>query len=148
MAKSVIGELLSIKSKSGDNMLRPGDVVAWAGAHPKSALYSKFEWDDTKAGHEWRLQQARQLIRLHVVAEDGTPKLVNLRIDRPKGGGYRSLADVMNDEDLRTAMLSDCVADLKRVQARYSHIKDMIRGVERETHRLEKLVEQRKAKAA
>jgi hypothetical protein len=146
MAKSVVGELLAIKGKK--EMLHPAEVVEWAQVHPQSALYSKFEWDDTKAGREWRLQQARQLIRLHVVTEDGAPKMVNLRIDRSRGGGYRDLKDVMNDEDLRTAMLSDCVADLRRVQARYSLIKDMMKGLGRETEKLERLVEQRKGKKA
>lgn len=148
MAKSVTGELLALQSKSADGMLHPADVVTWAAAHPKSALHPKFEWDDSKAGHEWRLQQARSLIRLHVVTEDGTPKLVNLRVDRAKGGGYRSIKDVMNDEDLRTAMLSDCVSDLKRVQSRYSFIKNMMKGLDRETERLEKMLEQRKRKQA
>jgi hypothetical protein len=148
MAKSVTGELLAIQSRSKDSMLHPSEVVSWAAEHPKSALYPKFEWDDSRAGHEWRLQQARSLIRLHVVTEDGTPKLVNLRIDRSKGGGYREIKDVMNDEDLRTAMLADCVADIKRVQARYSFIKNMMRGLDRETEKLERLLEQRKKKNA
>lgn len=146
--KSVIGELLAIKGRSQDGMLHPAEVVEWAGGHPKSALYSKFEWDDSRAGREWRLQQARQLIRIHVVSEDGTPKLVNLRIDRSKGGGYREVRDVMDSEELRTAMLSDCVSDLRRVQSRYAQINDMMKGIGRETDRLEKMIEQRKGKKA
>jgi len=36
-------------------------------AHPSSVFHGEFEWDDTKAGHRYRLEQASHLIRqIHV----------------------------------------------------------------------------------
>jgi len=54
--------------------LRPSQVVAEAKAKA-SPLHGEFEWDDDKAGHKYRLMQARTLIRVVVpVVEqaDGT----------------------------------------------------------------------------
>jgi hypothetical protein len=38
-------------------------VVVDAAREPSHPLHSRFEWDDTIAGHQYRLQQARELIR-------------------------------------------------------------------------------------
>ena len=44
-----------------DNALHAEDVVA-AARDPLSPLHSKFQWDDSKAAHRYRLWQARQII--------------------------------------------------------------------------------------
>lgn len=46
--------------------LRSSTVVE-AARDKRSPLHDYFEWDDHKAGHEYRLQQARKLMRLHVI---------------------------------------------------------------------------------
>lgn len=48
--------------KKAGKVLRPEDIIADA-RNPKSPLHDAFEWDDTKAAHAYRLQQARRLIR-------------------------------------------------------------------------------------
>ena len=53
--------------ESNDNRLEPEGVVADA-ADPDSPLHDAFVWDDTKAAQEYRLTQARELIR-HVRIE-------------------------------------------------------------------------------
>jgi len=42
--------------------LRPVDLVEEA-TDPDHALHDRFEWDDRRAAHEYRLDQAAQLIR-------------------------------------------------------------------------------------
>ena len=74
---------------------------------PKTALHSRFEWDDSKAGHDWRLYQARQIIRLSVLVldnvRDPVRAWVSMKDDRVKaGGGYRSIGDVMSDEEFNS----------------------------------------------
>lgn len=48
--------------EDSEGRLTPEGVVK-AAARADSPLHSHFEWDDSKAGHAYRLQQARQLIR-------------------------------------------------------------------------------------
>jgi hypothetical protein len=42
-----------------DGLLNPAGVVEWAAANPESALHRQFEWNDTAAAAQWRLDQAR-----------------------------------------------------------------------------------------
>ena len=93
-----------------NGMLKPEDVVAFA-TDPNTALHSHFEWDDTEAAREYRLVQARTVIRLivTVIGEDPVPMrtYVSLPSDRVVGGGYRALQDVVNDESRRQRS-NDC----------------------------------------
>lgn len=113
-------ELLAIKGE--EQMLAPDKVVEWAEANPASALHSKFEWDDVIAAKEHRLNQARALIRLHVVLDDGSPRLVSLSFDRARGGGYRDMSDVLASRDLTSILLRDALAELERVKRRYARV--------------------------
>jgi hypothetical protein len=87
-------------------------------------LHAELEWDDTIAGHNWRLFQVRRLILIHVRTEEGVKQIVSRTIDRTKGGGYRHLDAVMAAPDLRSVLLKDaldeydllsCVAGLSGV---------------------------------
>lgn len=113
-------ELEAIKGE--EPMLHAGDVVEWARERPSSALHGQFEWDDSKAAHEHRLEQARRLIRLHVVTEAGEPKLVSLTYDRARGGGYRDLSAVARSKDLSELLLRDALSELKRVRDKYKRV--------------------------
>lgn len=53
--------------------LRPSEVVDAAKAKD-SPLHDSFEWDNRKAGHEYRLIQARHLIRVAVIEAPGAAK--------------------------------------------------------------------------
>lgn len=59
-ADAVAARLLEISNR--DNGLTPQSVVDDA-RRKSSPLHDCFEWDDTEAAKEWRLQQARNLIR-------------------------------------------------------------------------------------
>ena len=58
MNKKVINEILEVKKKKG---LTAKSVVEKA-KNKTSAMHKLFEWDNTKAGEAWRIQQARVLI--------------------------------------------------------------------------------------
>ena len=122
---SIKTELLQIQSANKNQVLFPLSVVKWAKAHPKSALHSRLEWDDEKAGHEYRLWQVRQLIKIYVVLEDGSPQIVSLSFDRKGDGGYRSVSDVLTNRQLSEIMLQDALAELQRVEARYQHVREL-----------------------
>lgn len=122
---SIKDELLALKQASDDGLLHADLVVDWAEANPASSLHAQFQWDDVIAAREFRIYQARRLIQLHVVAEDGSPQMVSLSFDRTKGGGYRSLSDVLQSRDLSDIMLADALAELERVQKRYERVKEL-----------------------
>jgi hypothetical protein len=134
----VTRELLRIQAMNG--LLRPADVVAEA-SQPGSPLHDYFEWDDGEAGHQWRLQQARQLIRVTVeVLPYEEPRyqvraFVSLTPDRQlEGGGYRVMAEVLATPSERAQLLADALDELNRLKARYfqlSELEGIFRAIER-----------------
>lgn len=86
-----------------------GDLSAEAvvkSAEPKaSPLHDVFEWNDAKAGHEYRLQQANSLMRAIVVTvtSEGAPHTEPLKVSvkrEPRGGGAAA-AKVISEEELQ-----------------------------------------------
>lgn len=80
------GEELERIRKNQRGKLTPDDVVAIASQG--GPLHSAFEWDDGVAGHQYRLGQARRLIRAVrvIVNGDTAPMFVHVEID--KGDRY------------------------------------------------------------
>lgn len=59
--------------------VKPQDIVKDA-TNPQSPYHKFFEWDDTKAGPKFRLQQARQLLQhLRVIYHDAEGNAVSVR---------------------------------------------------------------------
>ncbi len=122
--------------------LRPSDVVA-AAAHTKSPLHGEFEWDDSTAGHEYRLMQARKLIRMSVTVVnrgDGdtvtdryvhippiTPDLEN---PRSREGVYLRMSAVVRNDDLFARALSALVANLNRARQAAQELRDAAEGTD------------------
>lgn len=125
MSKKIKAELMAIQSASRDKMLHPANIVAWAKRNQKSALHRQFEWNNSKAAERYRLWQARQIIQVNVVTEDGRPQLVSLSFDRLGSGGYRSISDVVSDRELSEIMFNDALAELNRVQARFHRVREL-----------------------
>ena len=70
-------ELQELYDSSGS--LRPSAVLEVA-RKKTSALHARFEWDDKKAGHQHRLEQARSLIRCTTIVYEGKPdKMIHVR---------------------------------------------------------------------
>lgn len=118
-------ELAQIERDNG-GLLRPEDVVEFA-KNPKTALHSKFEWDDTKAGHAYRLEQARGIIRVVITYEPGTDappirKWVSLASDRKAGNGYREVGTVMADEAKRNELLSEARREMRHFRKKYESL--------------------------
>lgn len=119
-----------LKRLTKDGVIQPADVVK-AASNPKSAMHHLFTWDDSKAAHEYRLYQARQILRTYVVVEDAPTKttvraFVSLRPDRHKeGGGYRHIADVLSDEQLYQQMLRDSLQEIRGLQVKYQRIREL-----------------------
>lgn len=120
---TIKAELLGLQNQDG--MIIPDAAVDWAKANPASALHGALEWDDGKAGHQWRVWQVRRLVAVHLVDDAGERKFFSLSIDRAEKGGYRDLDDIARAPDLAAIMLKDAAAELKRVRKKYERVKGL-----------------------
>lgn len=123
-------ELEFVRSQH-DGVLRPEDVVEFA-RNERTALHGDFQWDDTAAAQQFRVWQARQVIRLTITVVDSPagkhsiPMYVSLVTDRQKpGGGYRPLVDVMSSVDMRDELLRQALNELKTVKKKYQQLQEL-----------------------
>lgn len=123
---TIIEELEKIR-EANDGILLPSEVVEFA-KDPETALHSRFTWDDSKAAHEYRLWQAREVIRVLVRVVPGVKStvraFVSLAQDR-KAGGYRSIEDVMIDPPMRESLLDQAKRELASFRRRYKDLKEL-----------------------
>jgi len=128
MKNKIVTELKKI-AKANGGLLQPNAVVE--AARPESSpLHSRFEWNDGKAAEEYRIWQARQLIRVTVEVMDRTGEsfdvFVSLSPDRQReSGGYRVLTDVLSDTDMRAQLLKDALAELELFREKYRQLKEL-----------------------
>jgi hypothetical protein len=128
MKTNVVDELKKIAAECG-GILQPETVVAKA--RPKSSpLHSRFEWDDSVAGHQYRIWQARKLISVSVEmiqgSDDPSDVFVSLTTDRENDrGGYRIMTQVLSDDEMRTQMLADALAELECFREKYRRLKEL-----------------------
>lgn len=122
-------ELEKVRQNRGGT-LKPKDVVE-AARDPKSALHSKFEWDNGKAAAAYRLQQAAELIRVVMVnsISGGEPvrAYVSLSSDRLGKTGYRAMADVVSDKEMMAVLVADALQELQAFKIRYDAIRKIAR---------------------
>lgn len=136
---AITDELRKIARKNG-GVLTPEEVLAHA-ENKKSVLHSCFEWDDTEAARRYRIEQARELIRVSVVIieNDSAPvrAFVSIIDDRLEGkpGGYRETETLIKTKDGREAILKTALWELKAFQKKYSNLKELF-GVFQEINKL------------
>lgn len=107
-------------------VLKPKLVVA-AARNPKSALHSKFEWNNGKAADAYRLIQAASLIRsvtfLPGDGDDPIRAYVSLSSDRLSKAGFRAMVDVLSDADLLKRLIADAREELAAFTQRYDRLR-------------------------
>lgn len=122
----VTNELKRIAEAHG-GILKP-EAVVQAARSKKSPLHKKFCWDDSKAAHEYRIWQARQLIRVVVEKIEGVEGrhevFVSLTRDR-KDSGYRVMTEVLNSAQMRAQMLEDAIRELEFFQNKYRRLREL-----------------------
>lgn len=101
--KEIDAEISRIYSENGS--ITP-DLVIKAAEDPNNVLHHLFEWDDSKAGNAYRVDQARQIItsvKINIVTESRTISAVSyVRDPRLPNDqqGYISVAKLKTDKDL------------------------------------------------
>lgn len=142
-----IADELEYIRKSNGGLLDPASVVEYA-RDEDTLLHNRFEWSDTKAAQEYRLWQARQVIRLELVVvrpqldgryefvapdeeeQKGDKKIrafVSLVNDRrsEENRGYRPLTSVLNDEELRGQMLQEAKKEMVVFKRKYVTLNEL-----------------------
>ena len=99
--------------------------------HKTSVLHGAFEWDDSKAAHEWRLHSARHLMRsveiVSTSAEGDTrslPAFVFVKTD--EGPRYETIAKVLSDDELRIQVLNKALKEFEQWQQRYKEYEEFL----------------------
>lgn len=128
--KNEIQKELDMLRKRHRGLLCPAHIVEYA-ENEKTELHNCFTWDDKKAGNQYRLWQARELIRVYVKVIKGSDEpvraYVSLKIDRSrKDGGYRDFEQVMVNPRLRTAFLNQALEELERFEQKYKQLKELV----------------------
>jgi len=121
----------AIMAVKEDGVISPEKVVD--AARPKtSPLHDYFIWDDGEAARQYRLEQARRLIRVVVDVIELPDKsqrevrvFVSLPSDRNADGGYRVMAQVLESEDKKKEMLEDALRELIRLRDKYDMLKEL-----------------------
>jgi hypothetical protein len=124
----IVGDALEVIAAKHGGRLEPPDVVEEAKS-PKHPLHFLFEWRDKQAAEQWRLAQARQIIRsVRVAAEPGSnepPKIAFPNISAPSGRSYRLLSEVLNSRDLQARLLIAAEQELAAFERRYHRLLDV-----------------------
>jgi len=119
-----------IRALERDGRLTPESVIAKA-RNPKSPLHDRFEWDNSAAAHQHRLQQARGLIRsvmVTITTEERTVSTVHYVRDpaAEDGQGYVSLAQLKTEPENARAMLMHSFAQAKTYLDRAEEFADVL----------------------
>lgn len=123
--------LLELERRHG--VVNAGIVLDDARAK-SSPLHDYFEWSDSKAAQEYRMEQARRLMRyIEVVVESPMTKAPRnirafIQIDRlgdAEGGSYRNISSVLSDADSRQVMLDEALAELESFRRKYAILKEL-----------------------
>jgi len=137
-----VKELQNIKNKCGE--LTP-EAIVQASKSRKSALHKLFEWDNEKASHQYRLQQARTIINNIeiVIVKNNKPYYVNAYeiVKSEEKREYKSIDTMSVDEaeQVRIMVLknieylqkklsiyedfTDILIDLNNIKLKVSNIK-------------------------
>lgn len=123
-----VGEHLELLRAQAKGELTPEDVLADA-VHHNSPLHSFFEWSDTEAAKQYRLTQARGLIRAVVavyVSEDkpAVRAKAYVHINEPGAPHYRESGHAMSQAKTRKMVLQRAWRELQQWRERYKDLKE------------------------
>jgi hypothetical protein len=103
-------------------------------SRPENApTHDLFEWDDAKAAEEYRVTQARSVIRRIRIVNDETdeaqpePAFVHVKVVSEDGvtEGYKPTSEVRATPDLHRFVLREAIEQLRGLQRRYRHLEEL-----------------------
>ncbi len=119
-AQTVGDHLERLRQRHEDELT--AELVVKDARREKSPLHSVFEWDDDAAAHQYRLEQARLLLR-HIVfvpedKPDAEPMRYYVHLDNGRSY-YTSIIAAMSDEEKRQRVLRTALKELESWERRY-----------------------------
>jgi len=126
--KKIADALQRIYERNGEVK---ASVVVQSARPRNSALHQCFQWNDKKAGDEYRLIQARRIIRSYEIVVDGVrQKLVHVPVIKEradtKEGSYKPIHVVSKDELDFELALNEALADLRAAKARVNELTETV----------------------
>jgi hypothetical protein len=126
---NVIGHALAEIAEKANGELLPKDVVD-AARDPAHDLHKYFEWNDARAAEQYRIDQARRIIRCIRVEESGRPPSpAFLSVSDTGGTSYRAIEEIRSSAAMQAAVLARAEADLEAFEKRYSNLIEVVEFV-------------------
>lgn len=138
-----VGETLAaIEQREG--RLDPSDVVTEARSI-ESPIHPYFEWDDAKAAGEYRLEQARGLVRAVVVVRveevERPPIRAFVSVKRDGERTYAPIDNVLTNPDLRAQAFAEIRGEICSLRRKLTAWEELARALEL-TDEIEQVVKQ------
>jgi hypothetical protein len=127
----IIGNALEKIAEANGGLLTPKAVVT-AAAKTRHPLNKHFEWRDEIAGPLYRLDQARNLIRVIRIVSDEQPTVkhyafINIRSEG--GRGYVSPQRIIDSSTLQARALEMAERELAAIERRYKELVDLCEAI-------------------
>lgn len=128
----IVGERLDTIAARNGGRLQPRAVIEDARKR-SSPLHVHFEWSDKAAADEYRVQQARELIRsVRIVApDDGPPHHAYHSILADEGRAYRALGEILTSRSLQISLMKQADRELDLFCKRYRELAEVCKAVVR-----------------
>lgn len=117
---------------------QPGGITAESVVETAEAkdnpLHDFFEWSNTKAARQYRLEQARHLIRSVVIeyepVKEAGPIRAFIAFETPPeslddDGRYVTVQRILSDAELREQLVEEALREHHRWEDRYKHLKEL-----------------------
>jgi hypothetical protein len=98
----------------------------------QSPTHPYFEWNDQDAAEQYRLVQARELVRAVIVViekPEATPEPLRVRafssLETQEGRSYVTTARALDDDGLRAQLLHSALADLRAFRMKYHKLQEL-----------------------
>lgn len=111
------------------------ELVVEEAAAPDHPLHDRFEWDDAKAAHAHRLDQAERLIRRVKITREAPDDLpsdvheVRAYHTVRDGTGYHPIARIVEDPVRHELLLRYAEREWRTLFAKYGHLREFIETV-------------------
>lgn len=127
-----VGQELDRIAQTNNGELTPALVVENARGR-RNPLHQLFEWDNREAAEQWRLSQARQLIRSIKIEDDEAESgwrhnWISIKLaGEPRS--YKTADKIAGSFDLQVACLMAAKRDLNAFRKRYQQLKEICQAV-------------------
>lgn len=113
--------------------LTPPNIVQ-AARDPTSTLHPFFEWDGRKAAQEYRLEQARRLIRAVIYTPEGSEHdtriyvhVIDRVVEKDPRPKYVSFEKALQDPALYVQVLEQAKREARAFREKYAVLKELVK---------------------